>query len=96
MFAAPAPAAKSSDAPGVTRGRALFASVGCYECHNYAGQGGAAGPRIAATALPYVAFAAYLRHPRREMPPYTAAVLSDADVSAIYAYVRSLPAATER
>ena len=82
--------AASAEDSSVTRGRALFAKVGCYECHGYAGQGGAAGPRIAAR-LPYVAFAAYVRHPGREMPPYTTKVLSDADLSAIYAYVSALP-----
>jgi ubiquinol-cytochrome c reductase cytochrome c subunit len=66
----------SAEDPAVTRGRALFTKVGCYECHGYAGQGGAAGPRIAAR-LPYGAFAAYVRHPAREMPPYTTKVLSD-------------------
>ena len=78
--------------PQIARGRALFATVGCYECHGYAGQGGAAGPHIAAIALPYAAFSAYVRHPAREMPPFTAKALNDADLAAIFAYVRSLPA----
>ena len=84
------PVAAATDDPTVSRGRALFAKVGCYECHGYAGQGGAAGPRIAAR-LPYAAFTAYVRHPGREMPPYTTKVLSDGDLSAIYAYVSTLP-----
>jgi ubiquinol-cytochrome c reductase cytochrome c subunit len=84
--------ATAKDDPDVGRGRTLFAGVGCYECHGYVGQGGAAGPRIAAIAWPYVAFSAYVRHPAREMPPYTEKVLSDADLRAIYAYVKSLPA----
>ena len=83
--------AAAADDPAIARGKTLFARVGCYECHGYAGQGGAAGPRIAAR-LPYPAFAAYVRHPGREMPPYTAKVLSDADLAAIYAYVSALPA----
>lgn len=85
------PFAAAADDPAVARGKMLFARVGCYECHGYAGQGGAAGPRIAAR-LPYPAFAAYVRHPAREMPPYTAKVLTDADLAAIYAYVSTLPA----
>ncbi|MEA2719706.1 MAG: hypothetical protein QOJ39_1570, partial [Candidatus Eremiobacteraeota bacterium] len=84
--------ASAAGDPAVARGRALFASVGCYECHGYAGQGGAAGPRIAATVWPYAAFAAYVRHPAREMPAFTTKVLGDADLAAIYAYVRTLPA----
>jgi mono/diheme cytochrome c family protein len=82
--------------PQIARGRALFATVGCYECHGYAGQGGAAGPHIAAIALPYAAFSAYVRHPAREMPPFTTKALGDADLAAIYAYVRSLPAPPRR
>lgn len=85
-------AARGADDRAVAHGRALFAQVGCYECHGYAGQGGAAGPHIAAIAWPYPAFAAYVRHPAREMPAFTARVLSDADLTAIYAYVRTLPA----
>jgi mono/diheme cytochrome c family protein len=85
------PLLAAADDPAVARGKTLFARVGCYECHGYAGQGGAAGPRIAAR-LPYAAFAAYVRHPSREMPPYTAKVLSDADLAAIFAYVSALPA----
>jgi mono/diheme cytochrome c family protein len=87
----PPPVAAAADDPSVARGKTLFTRVGCYECHGYAGQGGAAGPRIAAR-LPYPAFAAYVRHPAREMPPYTAKVLSEADLAAIYAYVSALPA----
>ena len=90
-LAVPAPAVPAADA-GVERGRIVYERVGCYECHGYAGQGGAAGPRIAAIGWPYAAFAAYVRHPAREMPPFTAKVLSDADLAAIYAFVRSLPA----
>jgi mono/diheme cytochrome c family protein len=75
------------DDPQIARGRALFATVGCYECHGYAGR-----PHIAAIALPYAAFSAYVRHPAREMPPFTAKALGDADLAAIYGYVRSLPA----
>ena len=89
---APPPAAVGADDPAVTRGRTLFARVGCYECHGYAGQGGAAGPHIAATVIPYAAFSAYVRHPDREMPAFTTRVLSDADLTAIYAFVHSLPA----
>jgi mono/diheme cytochrome c family protein len=83
--------AGAKDDPTVSRGRALFASIGCYQCHGYAGQGGAAGPRIAALPWPQAAFTAFLRHPAREMPPYTVKVLSDADAGAIYAYVHTLP-----
>ncbi len=85
-------AGRAADDPHVARGKALFASVGCYECHGYAGQGGASGPRIADTKIPLAAFTAFVRHPAREMPPFTTKVMPDSDLAAIYAYLQSLPA----
>jgi mono/diheme cytochrome c family protein len=72
------------------RGRALYDANGCYQCHGYAGQGGAA-VRIAPSQYPFEAFAQLVRRPANEMPAYAAAVLSDADLQAIYRYVRSMP-----
>jgi hypothetical protein len=37
------------------------------------------------------AFAAYVRRPRAEMPPYTAKVLADSDLTDMYAFVASRP-----
>ena len=67
----------------------LFERNGCYQCHGYAGQGGAA-PRIAPSRYPLEAFAALVRRPANEMPAYAPALLSDADLAAIYDYVRSI------
>jgi len=39
--------------PSAANGRVLFVKVGCYQCHGYQGQGGAAGPRIAPEPLPF-------------------------------------------
>ncbi len=71
-------------------GRKAYLRVGCAQCHGTVGQGGSAGPALAGTPLPYAGFAALLRNPRAEMPPYTAKVLSDGDLAAIYAFVKSL------
>jgi mono/diheme cytochrome c family protein len=71
-------------------GAALFVANGCYQCHGYQGQGGAA-PRIAPTLYPLQAFVALVRHPASEMPAYSPVVLSDAALEQIYAYVRSRP-----
>ena len=68
-------------------------SGGCYECHDIEGQGGAGtGPRLA-PPIPFAGFIHQLRSPSDEMPPYTAKVLSDAEVSDIYAYLQSVPKA---
>jgi ubiquinol-cytochrome c reductase cytochrome c subunit len=70
--------------------RALYVDYGCYQCHGYEGQGGEAS-RIAPTAYPLETFAARVRRPSNEMPAYAREVLSDADLEAIYRYVRSRP-----
>jgi mono/diheme cytochrome c family protein len=82
-----AAAAESSAA----NGRVLYVKVGCYQCHGYQGQGGAAGPRIAPDPVPFDGLAAFVRTSSGEMPPYTAALLSDSDLADIYAYLQSIP-----
>ena len=73
-------------------GLTLFMKIGCFQCHGNEGQGGAAGPRIGrAPMLAFRNFAAYVRAPRGEMPPYTAKVLAEKDLVDIYAYLAALP-----
>lgn len=72
------------------RGKALFESAGCYECHGYVGQGGAAGPAIA-PPMAFEPFVFQLRQPRLVMIPYSESVLSDVQAADIYAYLASLP-----
>jgi len=73
------------------RGKTLFVKVGCYQCHNYEGHGGAAGARIAPNPLPFRGFVSYVRSPKGDMPPYREKVLSEQDLADIYAYLRSRP-----
>jgi mono/diheme cytochrome c family protein len=83
----------------VVRGKQLFMSVGCYECHGtQAAGGGMFGPRLAPDPLPTAAITAFVRHPRAGvpaypfgMPAYSAAVLTDAQIADITAYLRSIP-----
>lgn len=77
-------------AQDIARGRDLFERNGCYQCHGYAGQGGAA-PRIAPSAYPLEVFTVLVRRPANEMPAYARNVLSDDDLAEIYRYVRSIP-----
>ena len=98
LIGSPHATAQSSQTPpaapagNARNGRALVLKIACYQCHGTEGQGGAAGPRIApAPMLAFPAFAAYLRAPRGEMPPYTSKVLSDQDLADIYAYLAGLP-----
>src|SRR5690349_5266729 len=71
-----------------SKGKEIFHRVGCYECHNYQGQGGV-GPRL--TAVSFDRLKNYVRNANGNMPPYRAAVLSDDDIANIYAYLSSLP-----
>src|SRR5919197_702985 len=73
------------------RGKTLFVKVGCYQCHNYEGQGGAAGARLAPNPLPFRGFVSYVRSPKGDMPPYREKVLPEQDLADIYAYLRSRP-----
>ena len=78
------------------RGKVTFERTGCYQCHGTQGQGGNAGPRIAAPVpMQWPALSNFVRATRRNMPPYTDKVLSNQDLADIYAYLRSIPAAPD-
>ena len=80
-------------AGNATNGRKLFVSFGCYECHGYEAQGSTAtGPRLAPRPIPYAQFMKYVRHPTNEMPPFTEKTVKDAELTDIYAFLRSQPA----
>jgi mono/diheme cytochrome c family protein len=85
-------AAIAQDAPrgDAANGKKLFETVGCFECHGYAGQGGGAGPKLI-DPIPFPAFILQLRTPRQVMPPYTERVLTDQQVADIYAHVKTFP-----
>lgn len=73
-------------------GRKLFARDGCFECHGREAQGGGLnGPRLAPDPFPLEALLVFVRHPSGEMPPYTKKVLSDKDLTDIYAFLSSQP-----
>jgi len=73
------------------KGKSLFMSYGCFQCHGTLGQGGNAGPRLAPNPMPYEALANFVRTTDRQMPPYREAVLPNEDLADIYAYLQSVP-----
>jgi mono/diheme cytochrome c family protein len=75
-------------------GKAAFIQHGCYECHGFAGQGGV-GKKLAPEPIAFEAFSAIVRNSNNAMPPYQKAILSDADLASIYAYLRSIPKAPD-
>lgn len=74
-------------------GQRLYTSYGCYECHGNEGQGSTqtGGSRIGPIRIPFPAFAAYIRQPANQMPPYAAKAVSDADLADIYVFLQSRP-----
>jgi mono/diheme cytochrome c family protein len=80
--------------PGnVASGQQLFTKMSCYYCHGTEGQGSSAGvgPRVALVARSYESFARYVRQPSGRMTAYSEKILSDAQLTDIYAFLRSLP-----
>jgi len=87
-----APAALAAGSPD--KGRTAFIVHGCFQCHGTVGQGAAResnGKVLYDTQLPLEAFIAFVRGTNRAMPPYSEKILSDADLTDIYAYLESLP-----
>jgi mono/diheme cytochrome c family protein len=89
---APAPATQTAPAGNSETGRKLYVSYGCWQCHGYEGQGGAAGPRLAPRPLPFAGFSRYVRRPTNQMPPYTEKVVPNTDLEHIHAFLTSRPA----
>ena len=89
VFAAP----QTAPAGNAEKGKQLFMKQNCYYCHGTAGQGGRDGARIAQTALNVQGLIRYIRKPTGGMPAFTEKMLSDQELTDIYAYLKSLPAA---
>ena len=87
----------SAIAADAARGKILFTQkYGCYECHGTLGQGSpVTGPRLAPNPLPYDALSAFVRTSNGPMPPFRQAILPDADLQDIYAYLQSIPPAPD-
>jgi mono/diheme cytochrome c family protein len=83
-----------ADAASADNGKTAFVAHGCWQCHGFEGQGSvttSGGRVIADTQLPADAFADYVRKPTGAMPPFSAAILSEADLADIYAYLEARP-----
>jgi mono/diheme cytochrome c family protein len=94
MAQSAAPSAKAGETPSgnAENGKKIYAKYGCYECHGREAQGGGiSGPRLAPDPLPFSVVLIYVRHPAGDMPPYTDKVVSDKDMTDIYAFLESRP-----
>lgn len=85
------PGSSEASAGRAEAGAALYAKVGCYQCHSNQAQGGQAGPRLGPDPIPFARFSQYVRNPTGDMPPYTEKVLSNQELADIYAFVQARP-----
>jgi mono/diheme cytochrome c family protein len=85
--------AQSAPAGNAETGKRVFMKQNCYYCHGTTGQGGRDGARLAQTALNLQGLMRYVRKPTGGMPAFTEKLLSDQELTDIYAYLKSLPAA---
>jgi mono/diheme cytochrome c family protein len=77
------------------KGKAAYVKHGCWQCHGFMGQGGVTGPKLAPNPMPADALSAFVRNTSGGMPPYQKAILPDADLADIHAYLQSLPKAPD-
>jgi mono/diheme cytochrome c family protein len=92
-LAAQSPTSTQAPAGNAENGKRLYMKHTCYFCHGTAGQGGAAGARVAAIARNAPGFMRYVRRPSGQMPAFTEKILSDQELTDIVAYVKGLPVA---
>ena len=90
VFASPVAGAGSAE-----KGKAAFVKHGCWQCHGFDGQGSVAGSKLAPNPMPLEALTAFVRNTNGSMPPYQKAILSDADLADIHAYLQSIPKAPD-
>ncbi len=80
--------------PSAANGQALFMKHTCYFCHGTVGQGaGPTGTRVGPPSRAVAGFIAFVRRPSGAMPAFSAKILSDAELTDIYAFLRTIPPA---
>jgi ubiquinol-cytochrome c reductase cytochrome c subunit len=80
----------SALAASAEKGKSEFLQHGCWQCHGYQGQGGV-GPKLAPNPIPFDTLSNYVRTTSRQMPPFSKQILSDEDLTDIYAFLQSVP-----
>jgi mono/diheme cytochrome c family protein len=77
-------------------GKKVFEKLGCFRCHGSAGEGMAqtgkesAPPKIASTHLSLQEFVRFVRAPKGQMPPFSAAQVNDEELSDVYAFLQTV------
>ena len=82
-------------AASAEKGKVAYVKHGCWQCHGFVGQGSVAGSKLAPDPMPFEALSAFVRNTNGAMPPYQKAILPDADLADIHAYLQALPKAPD-
>ena len=72
-------------------GKRLYMKNGCYQCHGTVGQGTIAGARIGPPPLNAQGLIRYVRRPAGQMPAFTEKVMSDRELTDVYAFLKTIP-----
>jgi ubiquinol-cytochrome c reductase cytochrome c subunit len=72
-------------------GKSLYMKKGCYQCHGTVGQGTIAGARIGPPPLSVQGVIRYVRRPAGQMPAFTEKVMSDRELTDVYAFLKTIP-----
>ena len=72
-------------------GKRLYMKNGCYQCHGTVGQGTVAGARIGPPPLSVQGLIRYVRRPAGQMPAFTEKVMSDRELTDVYAFLKTIP-----
>lgn len=88
----PVTIASAQDSGDAKKGKDAFLAYTCYGCHGFSGQNGP-GMRLAPMKLPAATFINMVRSPSQpnRMPPYSAKVITDAQLTDVWAYLKTLP-----
>lgn len=87
-----AQAVSQAPAPNAANGQALYMKHTCYFCHGTAGQGaGPTGAQVGPPSRAVAGFITFVRRPAGAMPSFSEKILSDAELTDIYAYLRTVP-----
>jgi ubiquinol-cytochrome c reductase cytochrome c subunit len=88
----PVTVASAQDSGDAKKGKDAFLAYTCYGCHGFSGQNGP-GMRLAPMKMTSTAFINMVRNPSQpnRMPPYSAKVITDAQLTDVWAYLKTLP-----
>ena len=83
---------RAQDAAGnAEAGKRIYMKNGCYQCHGTVGQGTIAGARIGPPPLAVGGLIRYVRRPAGQMPAFTEKVMSDRELTDVYAFLKTIP-----